>query len=203
MMLFFPQNLAHPIIAPLSTNFWCMLRTVIISVNATTDFPSNPEIKVKPTLPLMPFSGFYSVYDSIASTTNLCNAISPPAGNDAGYSCPSAGLYNFGTDYHIWGDPHAWYGNIYGINMGVDVDFLDSYTKEKWATCFVTVRIREGEDEYVYNNAAFIGGATAALTGLAAGLMYKRRRILIEGEDNDAALLDRDESPTNYELTVV
>lgn len=73
----------------------------------TADIPRPLEVQVQETLP-----GFYSVGWNTYNTEiqDICSSgnLSPPSGEDAGYSCPSAGTYNFHFVYNMFGDRNAW-----------------------------------------------------------------------------------------------
>jgi hypothetical protein len=144
-------------------------------VNATQTLPSL-RIRVKPSLPHIP--GLFSVFT--AEVDDICNSnatvLAAPAGSDAGYYCPSAGLYNFNTQFTLWGDPEAWYGSTYGYNMGVNVQFYDLEKEEEFAFCYVEVKIKQGPVNSYSTSMGFLGGALAGL-GLTAGYMYRKRRV--------------------------
>lgn len=180
----------------------------LLTGNATQDFPDSLRVKVAPTIPNLPASGLFSVYNELVD--DVCNlnrtTIVPPEGDDADYACDSAGMYNFHTSFDFFGDRFAWYGDWYGFNIGVSVKLINEVTGTPWATCYIDVMVKKGEDDPVYTSAAFIlGVGGTSLLGLAAGLMYKKRRVGVlqlssnhddVGDDDEKV----DEPTTHFEL---
>jgi hypothetical protein len=136
-------------------------------------------ITVRPSIPHMGFTGLFSVYSQAVDDVCSSNSttLTAPAGNDATYSCPSAGLYNFHTNYTLWGNSSAWYASYFGFNLGVVVKIQDAEDDEVFAICYGELMVQQGPEGGTYTGAAFLGGIAAGLTGLTAGYMFRKRRI--------------------------
>jgi hypothetical protein len=164
------------------------------TVNATVDLPSELLITVSPSLPRLASTGVVRVYDHVVDDVCGSNSttLNPPAGADATYSCPSAGLYNFHTTYTLWGNTSAWYSSFYGFNIGVVVQIVDTEDDEVFARCVGELMVQQGPEGSSTTGAAFLGGIAAGLTGLTAGYMFRKRRIgMIELDPSE-------ESPGNH-----
>ena len=140
----------------------------------------------------------FHVYDQ--HTGNICkNAtnFTAPAGDDAGYHCPHAGLYNIRTRFTLPGSPSSWWSSLYGM----EVDFVltiwngtDVYSK-----CYLDVLVQDGDDGASMNGSmGFLG--LVGLSGLAAGLVIRKKRkskvAKIEIDDNG----DDGECHSHFEL---
>lgn len=134
---------------------------------------------------------------STAEVDDICSydyaSLTPPAGNDAGYSCPDAGLYNFHVNYDLWGSPDSWYATTYGYSMGVSLHIYDTLNDIEFASCYVEVVAKKGSEDYTWTSAALFFPAAVGVTGLTAGYMMRKRRVgLID--------LEKEETSSNFEL---
>lgn len=140
--------------------------------------PSEIGLSVRPSLPHLPGSGWFSTYKYQDSISNSCgDHLNAPAGNDAGYSCPDAGLYNYRGNFTLFGDPDEWYSSFYGFDLGVTVKVQDVSNEVEYAHCYVELKVKKGHhDSAAAAEAAFFGGGSLALV-VAAGMMYRKRRV--------------------------
>lgn len=128
-------------------------------------------------------------------TSHYCNSVlHAPAGSDAGYSCPEAGVYNFRATVPFFGDSLDWYRNLYGFNIGLNMKISDAETGDDYALCYAEIKVTKASLDYGSNLStgwgAFLSGA--GLAGLAAGYLYRRRRVAIMSQSDDMN--------TNFEL---
>jgi hypothetical protein len=161
--------------------------------------PQQAQISVQPTLPNLhaglPFSTREAEVADICSSNST--TLTPPAGNDAGYVCPGAGVYNVHMYSEIWGNPGAWYASTYGYNMGGSVRIQDPVNDEEFATCYFDLTVEKGPNDYSFLNGGFLLPAAIGLTGLTAGLMLRKRRLgVVDLESSDEG------TTTNFELIV-
>jgi hypothetical protein len=172
---------------------------LLLSVTATSDIPKQVKISVNPTLPHVPSAKWFSVREE--EVENICSSnsttLTPPSGNDAGYKCPGAGLYNFKVSSNIWGNPEAWYSSTYGYNMGASVKFYDSVNEEEFSTCYFDIMVQKGPNDYSFMNGGFLFPAAIGLTGITAGFMLRKRRTgMVDLEPSEEG------ATTNFELII-
>jgi hypothetical protein len=165
-------------------------KLLFISVNATQDFPRQTHVVLTPSIPH--FSAGYLGLGTLEATeysSQYCNSIlNAPSGADAGYTCPDAGEYNVRLTFPLFGESLAWYANMYGFNVGVNVKFTDAETGDAYAYCYAEVKVKNGNG--VSSSWGFLLGGAGLLT--AIGYVYQKRRVAT------AALSE--EMTTNFEL---
>jgi len=133
-------------------------------------------------------------------TSNYCSSIlHAPAGADAGYTCPEAGLYNVRLTFPLFGESLAWYGDTYGYNIGLSMKVSDAATGDDYAFCYTEIKVSKGTYRHTNHGVSTTWGALvggAGLAGLSAALLgfaYRKRRVATtEGTS--------EEMVTNFEL---
>jgi hypothetical protein len=164
-----------------------LMSTPSNTVNATANLPKHAKVSVYPSIPHMAFTGRFSIYEQ--ETSNICaNAteFTPPAGDDAGYHCPKAGLYNVRTLFTMFGSVDTWWSNLYGFNIVFILKIEDLDENKEYASCYLQAMVLDGDDGSITTNAGFLG--ILGLSGLAAGLMLRKRkneRSEIESKDHN------------------
>jgi len=148
------------------------------AVNVTEVIPSEVRVSVTPTVARFPFSGVLSTYKYESYTSDSCGTrLTEPAGGDAAYSCPDAGVYNYRTNFTMFGDPTSWYGSWNGFSLGISVRVYDVSTNDEFGVCYAAINVKAGPNHPATNWSFFVGGF-ASLTGLAAaGYMYRKRKV--------------------------
>ena len=167
-------------------------------VNATTDLPYLTRLTVSPSIPHFPSMSTAATYNATDYISNSCGTIlTPPAGADAGYSCPDAGVYNIRGTMVMFGNTSAWYKNYYGFNVGLNVRLYNAVTNDVYATCYAEIGVYQGA-ENPSTDWSWMGGA--GLTGvLMAGYVYRKRKVTTPRIP--ASTFDSLEEPvTNFEL---
>jgi hypothetical protein len=168
-------------------------------VNATTDLPGEIKITVLPSLPHLPGNGMFASYIYQNHTSYSCGTLlAPPAGDDAAYSCPDAGIYNLHTTFPMFGNSSAWYGNSHGFNVGLNIKVFDVKNNVDYGFCYVEMRVKEGIYDGTYSSStdwAFLGGGLASVA--AVGYMYRKRRIVTLDLHSESS---EDCTTTNFEL---
>lgn len=179
---------------------YCTLTYIdfFFAVNATTDLPSEVKVSVSPSIPHFPDSGVFETYHYQNYTSYSCDTLlKAPAGDDAGYSCPDAGVYNYRFTFGMFGDPDAWYGSYHGFNVGMSVKIFDVGNNADYGFCYLEMKVKKGADSS-YSDLAFFGTGLASLTGVAAvGYMYRRRKLATLAPHSHA---EAEETITNFEL---
>jgi len=149
-------------------------------INALSEMPSLAKIDIKMGIFGLSFNTIQS------STVKPCNSNSlmPPAGSDAGYACPEAGLYNFYVPFQIPDKEDSFYSNWHGFNVGMTVEItgLDGEDVD-YATCNLAIHVGKGEDSSSGSKATY-GYSLMGLAGLAALVQRKRRQIMMEADSS-------------------
>jgi len=166
-------------------------------VQTDADLPRPMMVKVSKTFP-----SFYAMGTNVynADIYDLCDgAVASPYDDDAGYVCPSAGLYNFHFEYQNFGDRKKWYSGWHGFNMGMLIHFKHEGGGSDYATCSIDVKVKGSEDDSYVTNASMVSVAMLGLAGLLTGLFVRRRkeRLATSQENIDEV---RKELSTNFEL---
>jgi LPXTG-motif cell wall-anchored protein len=156
------------------------------SVKASADIPTSTHIIVHA-------FGVHTVYDGVM---DLCtsNIFTPPAGDDAGYGCPDAGIYNFAMNFVLPGY-HSYYSEWTGFTVPLTVTFKDAGTTDTVAYCSMKVTVEDMDTGGSSRSAYIAGGAVFGIAGLAS-LLSRRRRVGTIQLDSDEATL------TNFEMIV-
>eukprot|EP00934_Nitzschia_sp_Nitz4_P001156 Nitzschia sp. Nitz4//scaffold22_size323478//302476//305917//NITZ4_000590-RA/size323478-processed-gene-0.428-mRNA-1//1//CDS//3329543186//1156//frame0 len=143
-------------------------------VNATSDLPANATMTISPSIPRLP--GYLPTHSYSGKVRNYCGSLlSPPAGNDASYTCPKAGFYNVIVDgFKIFGDSAAWYATTYGYNIGLSIRVKDDSDHSEYGYCYAEIRVQKGAFS-PSTDWAIVGGAGVVMSAVA-GLVYRRRR---------------------------
>jgi hypothetical protein len=153
------------------------LNVLPVPVTVLSDLPSNnSSITIKETIMGV---GVSTVYDE---DVDVCgsNVLTPPAGNDANYTCPDAGEYKFHTGLQLWGGRSSWYADVYGYTMGLSISIRDPDESEgdgEYATCSMKILVRPTKDTSTFSSATLIGLSAVGLTGLVSyfGFLGRRR----------------------------
>ena len=180
-------------------NHFFSINFMLRSVNATADFPHKSRVVFTPSVPhLFGFGGWDSI-ESTEYTSNYCNSVlHAPAGADAGYTCPDAGLYNFRVTFPLFGESLAWYSDLYGFNIALNMKISNAETGDDYAYCYAEVNVKKGPYRHTSHGASTTWGAVlggAGMAGLAAALGYAYRKRRVTTADNTP-----DEMVTNFEL---
>ena len=138
--------------------------------------------------------------ESTEYTSNYCDTtvLHAPAGSDAGYTCPEAGLYNFRVTVPLLGDSLAWYGDMYGFNIALNMKISNAETGDDYAYCYAVVNVKKGPYRHTSHGASTTwgallgGGAGMASLAAALGYAYRKRRV--------ATVDTQEEMVTNFEL---
>ncbi len=132
---------------------------------------------------------------------DVCDSgvISPPEVNNAGYSCPSAGLYNFHFTHDIWGTESAWYSSWSGFSEGIAVHLQHEGGGKDYAMCHFDIYVKKSADTSFAKTSYFVGVASLGVIGLITG-MFMRKRQLRCGRDDREETYEEDEATTNFEL---
>lgn len=169
--------------------------TCFVLVNATTDIPHRTTVTVSPSLPHFPRSGIHTIYNHTEYISQSCGTVlAPPAGGDAGYSCPDAGVYNFRPNVVLFGNTSSWYGRYHGFSIGLSVHIYDASTGDEYASCYAEMKVKQGQENPA-TDWAFLGGGLASLA--LAGYMYRKRRISTHREQQSH---ESEETTTHFEL---
>jgi hypothetical protein len=157
------------------------------SVTATQDFPFQSHVVLTPSIPRLSGFGGLGSLEATGYTSEYCGSIlSAPAGNDAGYTCPEAGLYNFRLTFALFGESLAWYANFHGFNVGLNVKITDAETGDEYALCYAEVKVKTGTNSNgVSTSWGFLLGG-AGLAGLTAlGYVYQKRRVATAAQSEE------------------
>jgi hypothetical protein len=123
-----------------------------------------------------------------AEVNDICQTgtLSPPENEDAGYSCPSAGVYNFHFSFKNPGNRRSLFAGWSGYSYGVNVHFRHETEGEDYASCHLNVKVKKSaQDSYLTNTD--VVGASLGIAGLALGLFLRRRRERVVGDDCEEA----------------
>jgi hypothetical protein len=145
----------------------------------------------------MAFTGLFSIYEQ--ETSNICaNAtqFTPPAGDDAGYKCPNAGLYNLHTLFTMWGSADAWWSSLYGYNIVFILKIEDVNENQEYGSCYLEAMVQDGDGSNITTDAGFLG--FIGLSGLAAGLMLRRRKT----KESESEFKDHGDGHDHFELII-
>jgi hypothetical protein len=155
-------------------------------VKASADIPTSTHVTVHA-------FGVHTVYDGVM---DLCtsNILTPPAGDDAGYECPDAGIYNFEMSFVLPGF-HSYYSEWTGFTVPLTATFKDAGTANKVAYCSMKVTVEDSDGSGSSRSAYIAGGALFGIAGLAS-LLSRRRRVGIIQLDSEEGTL------TNFEMIV-
>lgn len=153
---------------------------------------------MSPSLPHVPGSGWFSSYDYSGKVKDNCGStLSIPAGNDAGYSCPEAGLYNVHSTFKLFGASSAWYASAHGYNIGVGVRMYDLTDNSEFGFCYAEIRVKEG----TYSPAtdwAIVGGA--GVLASMAGYLYRKRRVAAAAAAAEGGYAEDGRTTSHFEL---
>ena len=141
-------------------------------------------------------TGIHKLYED---TKDVCNSnvLTPPAGDDAGYKCRSAGRYNFETAIRLHGNEYSWYRDLYGFTQGLSISIEDIYNSGNVTDCSVTLQIKKGYETYtVPGNYVFGAGLGIVWVLLGFGLRRRRAaRMLAESQRDGTTGSDQDDGP--------
>merc|ERR1712161_121041 len=126
--------------------------------------------------------------------------LAAPNDDDAVYSCPNAGQYNFHFNYTNYGTRKKWYAGWHGYSMGMLIHFKHEGGGNDFATCSINVKVESGEDDKYTTNASLVSVATLGLAGLLAGLFVKRRKERLANSQHNIDDERTKELNTNFEL---
>jgi hypothetical protein len=131
---------------------------------------------------------------------DLCAGLSAPAGNDAGYKCNAAGLYNFATTVQLWGSPTSWYADLHGFSYGVSIKIIDPEDEvdQDYSTCTLSIHANSSSNSNTSNTseAMFVGISMVGVVGLVAAMSMRRRRAMIQLE------ADEEGTTTHFEMII-
>jgi hypothetical protein len=136
-------------------------------------------------------------YNSQIDDVCHSGALTPPENDDAGYSCPSAGVYNFHFAFKNPGSRRNIFSGWSGYSYGVNVHFKHETEGGDWASCHVNVKVKKSDTGSYMTNAKFLGVAGLGIVSVAMGFFLRRRRerVAAAGDEYDTTLV-----ATNFEL---
>lgn len=169
-------------------------------VYVSGDIPRPMEVKMSRTFP-----SFYAIGTNIynGEIEDICYDTIAPGTDDAEYSCPNQGQYNFHFKYNNFGTRQKWYAGWHGYSMGMIVHFKHESGGNDYATCTINVKAEAADDEdYSYvTDASFVSVAVVGFAGLLAGLFVRRRKEKLESSQQQNIDDGRTkELNTNFEL---
>jgi len=163
------------------------------------DIPRPLQVKVSRTFP-----SFYALGTNVyrGEVEDVCEdgTLAAPNDDDAVYSCPNAGQYNFHFNYTNYGTRKKWYAGWHGYSMGMLIHFKHEGGGNDFATCSINVKVESGEDDNYTTNASLVSVATLGLAGLLAGLFVKRRKERLANSQHNIDDERTKELNTNFEL---
>lgn len=172
------------------------------TVTANSDIPRPMRVHMSKTFP-----SWYSVgvNDYNRQIDDICSSgsLSPPENDDAGYSCPSAGTYNFHFSFKNPGSRRNFFAGWSGYSYGVNVHFRHETEGGDWATCHMNVKVKKTEMDSYLTNAKFLSVAGLGIASLAMGLFLRRRKERVAGEDDktdECGERETNDMATNFEL---
>ena len=125
--------------------------------------------------------------------------LNPPEGDDSGYKCPSAGVYNFKTSVRLPGDDYSWFGDLYGFNTGIVLTIRDvSNSDQIYVRCTATIMVHKGIEKY-RRTGTYVFGASLGMVGLVFYGCMRRRRILAQ---QSSSTTSPDEEAVQFEMMV-
>jgi hypothetical protein len=135
------------------------------------------------------FPSWYSVgvnsYNSQVEDVCQSGALTPPENDDAGYACPSPGVYNFHFSFRNFGNRRNVVSGWSGYSYGVNVHFKHETEGGDWASCHINVKVKKGETSSYVTNAKFLSVAGLGVVSVAMGLFLRRRRERLAERDNE------------------
>lgn len=122
--------------------------------------------------------------------------------DNAGYSCPNAGVYNFHFTHNIWGSESAWYSSWSGFSEGIAVHLQHEGGGKDYAMCHLEISVRKAADTSYATTTYFVGVASLGVTSLLAGIFMRKRKeqVLRCGRDNSDEVDEDEEIATSFEL---
>ena len=130
-------------------------------------------------------------------------SLTPPARNDAGYACNEPGIYNYATNFDIWGDPSHLGATLYGYKLNITVqiypfDSADNLKEEPFSECWFKVQAHKTYSPAAFaststRSVTFVGGM--ALVGLVTAVLLRRRRLRVIQSRRET-----EETDTNFEM---
>ena len=174
-------------------------------MTATSDWPQQADVTINPSIPHFSSSGVIPVTST--TTDDLCSssvvALAPPAGDDASYFCPDAGLYNFNVNWTIFGDPASWYASLYGYEMGVVLKIKDSDTGATFGECYTQVKVEAGDGSAILYF-SFLGVAAIGLSwvGYTARKRYDMRSDALEESQQEMQAHYEEDLDTDFQLVM-
>jgi len=169
-------------------------------VTTDSDLPRPLDIHVSRTFPSHYNIGTNVYNNQVVDICDSGTVTAYPDSDDAAYSCPSAGVYNFNFVFENFGGRQKWYAGWSGFSMGMAIHFKHEGGGQDWATCTLNVRAEGGEDDSYATNAAFVSVATLGLAGLCVGLFVRRRKERLANNDENNNDERTKELATNFEL---
>lgn len=162
----------------------------LIPVTADYDIPRPMNVHLTNTFPSWYKMGINAyngqVYDVCSS-----GVLTAPENEDAGYSCPSAGVYNFHTSFKVPGSRRNIFASWSGYSYGVNVHFKHDTEGGDWATCHMNIKVKKNEYGGYGTTAKFLSVAGLGLASIAMGVFYRRRRERVAGQDNEGDMGDQ------------
>lgn len=144
-----------------------------------------------------------NAYNSQINDVCSSGALTPPENEDAGYYCPSAGVYNFHFSFKNPGSRRSLFAGWSGYTYGVNVHFKHETEGGDWATCHMNVKVKKSEYDSYMTNAKFLSVAGLCLATIGMGLFSRRRREQVAGEEDewrDGGDQESADMATNFEL---
>lgn len=166
------------------------------AVTADADIPRPMHIHMTKTFPSW-YSMGVNAYNSEVYDVCETGTISPPENEDAGYECPSSGVYNFHFSFKNPGSRRNLFAGWSGYSYGVNVHFKHETEGSDYATCHLNVQVKKSDQDSYLQNAEVVG-ASLGIAGLAMGLFLRRRRERVADDDSTYA---RDSSESNEKST--
>ena len=138
----------------------------------------------------------------------ICSAgvLSAPAGDDADYSCPEAGQYNFHINgQKILGSIESWYSKYFWYNFSLLLTIYDagSYDRSEFSQCTLTIHTKKSSE---YVDGQYVAGAAvvgASILGLLGVMRRRRSRTQAQMEESGESMQSNFEMMRDPSATIV